>query len=165
MSDSGFIYRSESAIKALPGRAKAVTVPVDDLTVVMGMNAEVAQHYRIPDGGYTPHATTLDYIVGATAACLTGTLGGALEALGQTISSGELTAHATADIGLDGSVMVLRAIHVRYSLALSDGVAEAAAHKAHEGHAARCPVARSLGSAIDIRTELLIRESADHAAS
>ncbi len=58
------------------------------------------------------------------------------------------------EIHKDGNVLVIRRIHVRYRL---DGVPEdkvAAATRAHDAHADRCPVARSIRDAIAITTEL-----------
>lgn len=150
------VYRSTVSVEAGSGRAKAVTMPVDGGPVVMGVNAEVAAHYKIPAGGYTPHATTMDYIVGAATACLTGTFGGALEAIGQPITDGQLTSEGHGDIVLDGKVMVIRSISVHYQVKLRDGISEDAVTKAHETHASRCPVARSIGSSIPIHTELTI---------
>ncbi len=50
-------------------------------------------------------------------------------------------------------MLVIRRIHVRYSLKLDPAKREAA-ERAHELHAARCPVARSIGDCIDITTSL-----------
>lgn len=49
----------------------------------------------------------------------------------------------------------MRAIHVTYRLAGVDEALREAALRAHEHHAASCPVARSIGSAIEITTELV----------
>ena len=36
-------------------------------TKIFGVHDEIAEHYKVPPGTLEPHATTLDYIVAATA--------------------------------------------------------------------------------------------------
>lgn len=91
-------------------------------------------------------ATTLDYLVGAAVACLTGSLGGRLGALGQSTANGELTARGTGSLVVDEGVIRVRAIHVDYTLALDEGVDESKVQRAHDAHARYCPVARSIGT-------------------
>ena len=58
------------------------------------------------------------------------------------------------EIEKDDGVLVVKRIHVTYELS---GVTEdrrEAALRAHEHHAPRCPIARSIRDAIDITTEL-----------
>ncbi|MFQ5684309.1 MAG: OsmC family protein [Candidatus Binatia bacterium] len=80
-------------------------------------------------------------------------MGGALEARYIDASGGKLTADVTGEIELDGSILVIRRIYVHYKL---QGTEEhhATIDRVHEMHADRCPVARSLKGAIDIRTSL-----------
>ena len=59
------------------------------------------------------------------------------------------------EVVTEGLVLVVRAIHVTYRLAGVDDAHRDAALRAHEHHAASCPVARSIGSAIEITTELV----------
>nr|WP_239096762.1 OsmC family protein [Streptomyces sp. SID11385] len=105
-------------------------------------------------------ATTLDYLVGATVACLTGTLGGRLGALGQSTAHGELTAEGTGSLVTDHGVIRLRAVHVVYTLTLDDGVDEAKVRRAHETHTRYCPVARSIGGSVEITSEITLRDAA-----
>lgn len=155
-SSSHLVYRSLVTVEADRGREKHAVLPIDGKPVVMGVNDEVAAHYGIPEGAYTPHATSLDYVVAAAAACLTGTFGGALEALGQPIADGNLTAEAIGDIEVEDNVLVIRRILVRYLLRLEEGVGREAVERAHRSHLARCPVARSIGGCIPIETELVV---------
>lgn len=156
--DRSLTIVDRSLVTAVVGesRTKLVTLPVDSTPVPMGMHGAVAAHYRVAEGTYEPHATSLDYLVGAAVACLTGTLGGRLSAIGQSIDRGELTASGEGDIVAEGKVLRVAAIHVHYRLRLTDGVEEAAVRRAHEGHHRFCPVARSIGDCIDITTELTI---------
>lgn len=55
---------------------------------------------------------------------------------------------------MEGSVLVLKRIHVRYLLTVDDGVDLAVAERVHGFHADKCPVARSIGDAVAISTEL-----------
>jgi uncharacterized OsmC-like protein len=55
---------------------------------------------------------------------------------------------------VEGGVLVLKRIHVRYLLTVDDGVDLAVVERVHGFHADKCPVARSIGDAIAISTEL-----------
>lgn len=57
----------------------------------------------------------------------------------------------TGEIELDGSVLVIRRIHVRYRLRAEEEQRETI-ERVHRIHADHCPVARSLRGAIEIRT-------------
>ena len=146
-------------VTSAPGRAKLVALPRTPEQVPMGVRDEVAQHYGFGDGQFEPMATTLDYLVGAAVACLTGSLGGRLGAIGQDTSDGELTAEGTGSLVVDKGVIRVRAIHVDYTLALGEGVEEAQVRRAHDAHARHCPVARSIGGCIEITTDLTIRSA------
>ena len=55
---------------------------------------------------------------------------------------------------MEGGVLVLKRIHVRYLLTVDDGADLAVVERVHGFHADKCPVARSIGDAITISTEL-----------
>jgi uncharacterized OsmC-like protein len=55
---------------------------------------------------------------------------------------------------VEDGVLVIKRIRVRYRLSGCPADKREAAERAHTYHASRCPVARSIGSAIDISTEL-----------
>jgi uncharacterized OsmC-like protein len=57
-------------------------------------------------------------------------------------------------VELDGKVLVIRRIHVRYELDVDGEVDEDAIARVLGFHAEHCPVARSIGPAIDITTEV-----------
>jgi uncharacterized OsmC-like protein len=80
-----------------------------------------------------------------------GTLGGALEARGIEASGGLLTCEATGEVEVDGGVLVLKRIHARYQLR-GDGIDRRIVERVHGFHRERCPVARSIGAAIEITT-------------
>ncbi|MFI9772516.1 OsmC family protein [Streptomyces sp. NPDC052415] len=146
-------------VTSAPGRAKLVELPLTLEQVSMGVRDEVAQHYNIADGQFEPMATTLDYVIGAAVACMTGSFGGRLGAIGQSTSKGELTAEGTGSLVVDQGVIRIKAIHVAYTLALSDQVDEAKAHRAHDTHVRYCPVARSIGGCIELTSDLTIKST------
>jgi uncharacterized OsmC-like protein len=51
-------------------------------------------------------------------------------------------------------VLVIKKIHVRYTLKGCPDDKREAAERAHSFHASRCPVARSIEKAIEISTDL-----------
>ena len=55
---------------------------------------------------------------------------------------------------LEDKVLVIKRIRVRYLLTGCPEEKREAALRAHEFHASRCPVARSIGGSIAIATEL-----------
>jgi uncharacterized OsmC-like protein len=59
----------------------------------------------------------------------------------------------TGDIEKDGAVLVVRRIHVKYTLKVPEDKRETA-ERVHEMHADRCPVARSIKGAIAVTTEV-----------
>jgi len=66
---------------------------------------------------------------------------------------GQLVAYATGEVELEGSVLVLKRIHVRMELRAPQAQREAA-ERAHAVYADSCPVYRSLKAAIAVTTEL-----------
>jgi len=82
-----------------------------------------------------------------------GTFGGALEARGINASDGALTADVRGEVEkADDGVIVIKRIHVTYMLK-ADEEARATVERVHGFHADKCPVYRSICSAIDITTE------------
>jgi uncharacterized OsmC-like protein len=51
-------------------------------------------------------------------------------------------------------VLVLKRVHVRYRLALDPDADRDKVQRAFERHPEKCPVYRSIGSAVEITTEL-----------
>jgi hypothetical protein len=61
------VYTSRVRIERLRGPLRRATLPAEPEGVLFGVHDEVADHYGVPRGGETEHATTLDYIVAAAA--------------------------------------------------------------------------------------------------
>ena len=68
-------------------------------------------------------------------------------------SNGKLVSETVGDIELDGDVLVIRRILVRYKLRAPESARETI-ERVHNMHADYCPVARSLRPAIEISTAL-----------
>ena len=83
-------------------------------------------------------------------------MGGALEARGIDAGAGKLTAEAEGDVVLEDRVLVIKRIRVTYELSGCPEEKSEAAQRAHDLHASRCPVARSIGGSIAISTDLKI---------
>jgi len=59
-------YRSEIFIERLPGSLRKAWLPAEAEPILFGTHGAVANHYGRSPGSYEPHATTLDYVIGAT---------------------------------------------------------------------------------------------------
>jgi hypothetical protein len=61
------VYRSETTVERGGGRLRFARLPAERAPVVFGVHGGVAEHYGRAPGTYEPHATTIDYVVAATA--------------------------------------------------------------------------------------------------
>ena len=64
---SEVVYRSAVRIERVEGPVRRAYLPAEPEPVIFGVHGAVAEHYKVPPGALEPHATTLDYIVAATA--------------------------------------------------------------------------------------------------
>jgi hypothetical protein len=64
---SDVVYRSEVRIERVKGPVRRAYLPAESQPVIFGVHSAVAEHYKVPPGAIEPRATTLDYIVAATA--------------------------------------------------------------------------------------------------
>ncbi len=60
-------YRSRVRIERIKGPLRRAYLPVTPEPVFFGAHSEVAEHYGVDTNVQEPHATTLDYMVAATA--------------------------------------------------------------------------------------------------
>jgi uncharacterized OsmC-like protein len=81
-----------------------------------------------------------------------GTFGGALEARKIDASNGKLHAEVTGEIESDNGVLVIRKVHVHYSLAESESVRETV-ERVHRVYADQCPVYKTLRPAFEITSD------------
>lgn len=147
------VYRAHVSVEAKPGMIKEVSLPGESEPVPMGMHGDLAKHFKLEKGTFTPRASTLDYIVGATAGCLTGVLCRALTARKIPIGDGRLKVEAMGEVESEEGVLVIRRIHVVAHLK-SEESHRAAAERIASSFERECPVYRSLFKAITITTEL-----------
>lgn len=150
---SKVIYRSHVRVEAKPGGIKLISLPAEATPVPMGMHGAIARHYKLAEGTFTEHASTLDYVVGATAGCLTGTLGRALASVSIPVGDGRLQVEAIGELESEDGVLVIRRIRVIPHLKAETSQREKAERIIGE-YAMKCPVYRSIYKAIDITTEL-----------
>jgi uncharacterized OsmC-like protein len=80
---------------------------------------------------------------------MVGTFGGALEARQIDPNEGRLTADVRGEVENEDGVLVIRRIHVAFSLRAPESVRETV-ERVHGFYANKCPVYRSLYSAIQI---------------
>ena len=69
-------------------------------------------------------------------------------------SEGRLKSDAVGEGESEDGVLVIKRIHVVYTLALEPDVDREAVQRAFERHMPYCPVYRSIGAAIEITTAL-----------
>jgi hypothetical protein len=64
---SQVVYRSEVRIERVRGPLRRAWLPAETQPAIFGVHGAVAEHYKVPPAVLEPHATTLDYVVAATA--------------------------------------------------------------------------------------------------
>jgi uncharacterized OsmC-like protein len=152
-SNSAVIYRSAVHVVMATAGIKIVTLPAETEPVLMGMHGGIAAHYKLPEGSFTPRAATLDYLVGATATCLLGTLARALRVREINSDADHLQIDAVGEHESEDGVLVLRRIHVTAHLRAPASQRETA-ERVFQVFASKCPMHQSIRKAIDITTEL-----------
>ena len=65
---SPVVYRSQVRVERVKGPLRRAYLPAEPQPVLFGVHSEVAKHYGVDLAVHEPHATTLDYLVAATAA-------------------------------------------------------------------------------------------------
>ncbi len=61
------VYRSEVTVERVKGPLRRVHIPGEAEPIALGVHGAIAEHYGRAPGTYEPHATTIDYVVAATA--------------------------------------------------------------------------------------------------
>jgi hypothetical protein len=61
------VYRSEVRVDRVKGPLRRAFLPAEAQPVPFSTHGAIATHYKAQPGTYEPHATTLDYVVAATA--------------------------------------------------------------------------------------------------
>ncbi len=160
LDPSPVVYRSLVRIEPGPDKSKLVFLPAEEDPVIMGFQGDLAPRFGLVEGSYTPRASTLDYLVGATAGCMTGVFAAGLKARSIPVDRDSLEVEATGEVETEGGILVLRRIHVVLHLRARE-TDRAAATRLAATYEQACPVYRSLHSTIDITSELDFRAIAD----
>lgn len=66
MSDQ-VVYTSEVRIERVRGPLRRAYIPQEASPIWFGVHSQVAEHYGVDTNVIEPHATTLDYVIAATA--------------------------------------------------------------------------------------------------
>jgi uncharacterized OsmC-like protein len=139
-----------------PGKDKIKRVEIEGFpgAIRMGVNGGIAGFFNIAPEEALP--ATLDYVVAAVGACLTGTLAGALEGRGIRTDPEKLEAVAEGRMeDVDGKLLLTN-VKVKYRLKVPKEQREAA-ERALRAHADRCPVSESVkrGITVDLESEIV----------
>jgi uncharacterized OsmC-like protein len=141
-------YLADVQVRRAGGPVKLVRLPGEADDVTMGSHPGIAPHIGA-DPELPPSASTLDYIVGATAACLAGTFARTLAARDITLPAEDHEIVAQGVLRPRQQVLVIERIVVTHRVKLAPEHHEAA-RRAHEFYHRGCPVSQSIGAAIDI---------------
>jgi uncharacterized OsmC-like protein len=152
------VHCSKVTIYKEPGKGKVKKAFFEGFPqpVRMGLHGGVKKFYRVESEEDLP--TTLDYVVAALGGCLTGTLGGALEARPIPIGPDDLSAEVEGYIeNVEGKPLITR-VHVKYHLKVPKGK-KGEAEKIVENHEKFCAVSQSLRRGITVELEAEIVEA------
>lgn len=61
------VYWSEARVERVKGPLRRAFLPGEKEPVAFGVHGAIAEHYGRAPGTFDPHATTIDYVVAATA--------------------------------------------------------------------------------------------------
>jgi uncharacterized OsmC-like protein len=147
------VYISEVYVRPGQGPDKLVSIPAEPTPIVMGAHGVIAQRLGAADG-HQPHATTLDYLVGAVAACLAGTFARAMRGRGVKLHDGCYECSARGEVRDCGGVLVLTRIEVRHTVRL-DPELQGVAERVHGFYEKACAAARSVGGSIALDSILV----------
>jgi uncharacterized OsmC-like protein len=157
---SKLIHTSKVKIHKEAGKSKIKRAEIEGFpgALRMGVHGGVAEFFKLsPD---EPMASTLDYIVAAVGACMTGTVAGALEARGVRADAEKLQVAAEGKIeDVDGK-MILTGIKLRYRLKVPADK-RASVERALQHHEGLCAASESVRRGITVEWESEIEEEAD----
>ena len=61
------VYTAQVRIERVKGPLRRAYLPQEQGPIFFGVHSEVAEHYGVDPNVHEPHATTLDYVIAATA--------------------------------------------------------------------------------------------------
>jgi uncharacterized OsmC-like protein len=145
-------YVAEVHVRRGVGPVKLVRLPGETDEVTMGSHPGIAPHIGA-DPGLPASASTLDYVVAATAACLAGTFARTLAARGVTLPAEDHEVVAQGLLRPRRQVLVIERILVTHWVRLAPEHHETARRVIGFYHRG-CPVSQSIGAAIRIDSTL-----------
>jgi organic hydroperoxide reductase OsmC/OhrA len=148
------LYVSEVTVEPGDGSDKLVTMAAEPGPIVMGAHGIIAQRLGATDS-HEPHATTLDYLVAAAAACLTGTFARAMKARGVILDAGCYQTAARGEVHDRGGVLVLTRIDIRHMVRVAPEQ-RAIAERVHRIYEKGCAVSRSIAGTISLNSVLVL---------
>jgi uncharacterized OsmC-like protein len=154
------IQMSKVKIFKEPGKSKIKRAEIEGFpgAIRMGIHGGIAQYFKLSPE--EPMASTLDYIVAAVGGCMTGTIGGALEARGISASPDKLQVEAHGTIEEVDGKMILTGIKMHYKMTLPKDK-RAAAERALEHHEGLCAASESVRRGIKVEWESEIIEESE----
>jgi uncharacterized OsmC-like protein len=154
---ANLLHTSRVKIEKELGTSKIKRAQIEGFPDVlrMGIHGGIAKYFKLSPE--EPMASTLDYIVAAVGSCMTGTVGGALEARGIRTDSEKLQVEAEGRIEDVEGKMILTGIKLRYRLKLPKDK-RASAERALEHHEGHCAASESVRRGIKIEWECDIQE-------
>ena len=113
---SKIVYISKSSIERRRGPLRIAHLPGEPQPVVYSVHGAIAKNYKVDSARLNEsHASTIDYVISATAGSMLGTFGGALEAHQIAASNGKLTGDVTGEVEEEDGVLVIRRIQSQSS--------------------------------------------------
>ena len=64
---SDIVYVGKGRIERVKGPLRRAFLPEESDPVLFGVHSEIAEHYGVDTNVHDPHATTIDYVIMATA--------------------------------------------------------------------------------------------------
>lgn len=155
MSRSLRLLKTKVHMESPKNKIKSIVFEGFPTPVRMGVHRGFCEYFGIDPEESLP--STLDYVVAAVGACLTGTLAGALGKRGIPITSENLTADAEGQLEVVEGKLLLTNITVHYRLTVP-AEKRAAAERALEHHDSVCPVSASVRRGITVQWTSEINE-------
>jgi len=150
---------SKVKIEKEPGKNKIKKAQIEGFPDVfrMGIHGGIAEFFKV--SVTEPMPSTLDYIVAAVGGCMTGTVGGALEARGVSADPSKLQVEAEGQIeDVDGK-LILTGIKLHYTLKVPKDK-RATVERALEHHEGLCAASESVRRGITVTWDSKIEEEA-----
>jgi uncharacterized OsmC-like protein len=133
-------------------------LPGESQPVVFSVHGAIAEHYKVDPAKLTEsHASTIDYLIAATAGWMLGTFGGALDARHIDASNGKLVGEVTGEVETEEGVLVIRRIHLAMRLVAPEQALETV-ERVHGLYAMRCPLYRTLHKTIQLTSSFTLEK-------